>query len=291
MSSGKLGHPAINKNTTKFPSKTPPQKNLRDFYSSPQAPTPKTRPMKRFQNQATQSWACHWHRRWASTLLWPIRFVAGHQIAGMKLYKTYNYIPQIPSKSLMFFKEILIQYLVQIFWKNPTCFSGFFGSDLVRSLDSRWAPELFDKPQLRVHEAARVYVIFCFQLIPRCAAANPRNLSQDHKTEVLRYWDVQELSICRGFTIFGMKSSLLAKVWLHSPSATGTLFGTICLKLANSLFKKSPLSSGCNIEHTPRFDNSECLTKDVRYQCCHQNYDVIFGPASHLFHLSCSNRN
>ena len=28
----------------------------------------------------------------------------------------------------MFFKEILCQYLVQIFWKKPTCFSGFFVS-------------------------------------------------------------------------------------------------------------------------------------------------------------------
>ena len=186
----------------------------------------------------------------------------------------------------MFFKEILCQYLVQIFWKSPHVFPVFV-SDFVRSLDSRWAPELFEKPQLRVHEAALSTSFFVYSFrIPRCAAANPRNLSQDHKTEVLRYWDVQELSICRGFTIFGMKSSLLAQVWLHSPSATGTLFGTICLKLANSLFKKSPLSSGCNIEHTPRFDNSECLTKDIRYQCCHHNYDVIFGPASHLFHCS-----
>lgn len=192
----------------------------------------------------------------------------------------------------MFFKEILCQYLVQIFWKKPTCFSGFFVSTWF-VLSTRVGHPSFLKDHSFVSMKQLCLRHFLFP-VSGFQDVQLRIRETCHKTTRLRYWGTE---MYRNYRFVGASQSLEWNhhFWLKSGSILKVQQGPFLARYAWSWqihsSKKSPLSSGCNIEHTPRFDNSECLTKDIRYQCCHQNYDVIFGLASHLFHLSCSNRN
>ncbi len=149
--------------------------------------------------------------------------------------------PQIESLSKLDVFQRYSQYLEDpSYW--PTLFSK---ADLSQA---RWAPELFEKPQLRVHEAA-LSTFFCFQFRDSKMWCSCESKYDNHKTshaaaEEVRCTESTNLSWLHNLwneIITSLKSRSILQVQHSFFLARYASSWWITLHL-------SPLSSGCNIE-------------------------------------------